>query len=210
MLATLFSGFFAIACGIAANLLTPSVRRALALDVPLLQSPRPQVWTETERPTDIDFQRAKNRQRLKELLAQCYFYGMSYYALFAALYLPLRFKEFGSRTALELSSTRIPIEFTILSEQFVVFAIVGAFVLCIPCWSLAVKMAAFVARIWHKYQEVNAVRFGSFITLAMLLFAFVISGHWIFLLYPKNSYLGSVLIPFMGMLVAAGFASSRR
>jgi hypothetical protein len=210
VLATLFAGLFAIACGVAANLLTPAVRRALALEIPQLPSPRQQNEPEPESPPDIELLRGQNRRRLNEFLAQSYFYGVSYYAMFSALYLPLKFKTLGPESVLELSKTRIPIERVVPSEHFMTFALVGAFILYIPCWSLAVNVATLVARIWHNYQEVNAIRFGAFMTLAMLLFAFVICGHWIYLLYPRNSYLGSVLMPFMVMLFVAGFASSRR
>lgn len=159
---------------------------------------------------DMEVMRARNRKKLKELAALCFYYCFSFYALFAAFYLPLQFKQFGVARVLDLGNTRLPLSGSVPSEKFMWIAIVLALALYIPCWLTSVKFADFVARIWHRYREVTAIRHGAFITIGMFLFAFLVAGHWIYVLYPRYSYLSSVATPFLAIFLIAGFASSRK
>lgn len=185
-------------------------RKALGFSLeplPPLQEPEPIVSGSSG---ELEARRESNRKRLVELVAQVYFYGASFYVLFAAIYLPLSFKNFGTPKSLDFLSTRLPLDLTLASHNFSTVALVAAFTLYIPCWLLSIKVASLVARIWHNYQEVTPLRFGLFITLSMFLFGFLICGNWIYILYPQNSYVMSVLLPFVIILLAAGFASSRK
>jgi hypothetical protein len=166
VLQAIVSGLLAIVCGIAANLLTPAARKALGFrpEPPPEATKAEQVSEETDE--NIEAHRAANRRRLSELVAQCYFYGASFYVLFAAIYLPLGFKHFGSSGPLNFATTRIPIQGVLPSANFATLAAVIALLLYVPCWLFAVQVASRVARIWRSYQRVTFIRFGAFITLA--------------------------------------------
>lgn len=210
MLQAIISGVLAIVCGIAANLLTPAARKALGFrPEPPPKAVKIQQVPEVES-DNIEARRAANRRRLSELVAQCYFYGASFYVLFAAIYLPLGFKHFGASEPLDFTTTRIPIHVALSPDHFATLAAVVALILYVPCWLLAVRVASGVARIWRNYQQVTSIRFGAFITLAMFVFGFFICGNWIYLLFPQNSYLASVIYPFVAILFVAGVASSRK
>jgi uncharacterized protein (DUF486 family) len=209
MIKIIFGGIFAIACGVAANLLTPDIRKLLKSDIP--ESPPTSDRKKREMADsndDIEKRRERNRKKLNEIITLCVFNGFSFYVLFGAIYLPIHFKKMGS-DIFELSTTRLPIDISISSDHLITICLGFALLLYIPCYLISVKIASFAKRLVLNIQEVSSLRLRGFVTLSMFLLAFLICGHLIFILNPEDTYLSSVSFPFLALLIFGGFISRR-
>lgn len=212
MLEAILGVISAIVLGVAGNLLTPYVREFLSLppekEVPPTPTPSDSP-EEPEEPEDVEAARIRNRVQLHALFWQAYLYGISFFFIYMAIYLPLSFSAPINGT-LDLSQTRIGIQRFIAQEHFATLAALLAFGLFAPLWLLAQKIAQGVAVIWRRFYYVGPIRFGAFATLSVALLSLVLAGHVIYLLFPSKSYTDAVLLPFILFLVISAFAASRK
>ncbi|MDH2917750.1 MAG: hypothetical protein PXX73_00955 [Sideroxydans sp.] len=210
MLEALLGVVSAIVLGVAGNLLTPYVREFLRLPPereeppPSTTSPRP-----PQEPEDIETARARNRELLHALVWQVYLYGVSFFFIYMAIYLPLSFSA-TLHGVLDLSQTRISLDRVIPKEKFATLAALFAVALFAPIWLLAQKIAQGVASVWSRFAHVGPYRFGAFATLSVALLSLILAGHVIYLLYPSKGYADAVLFPFIAFLLVGGFAASRK
>ncbi len=209
MLEAILGAISAIVLGVAGNLLTPYVREFLRLQPEKEAPPSPTQPTTPQEPEDIETARARNRAQLHALVWQAYLYGISFFFIYMAIYLPLSFSA-PMNGQLDLSHTRIGIDRFIAQEKFATLAALLAVALFAPLWLLAQKIAQGVAAIWRRFYYVGPYRFGAFATLAVALLSLVLAGHVIYLLYPGKSYTDAVLLPFILFLVVGAFAASRK
>ena len=84
-----------------------------------------------------------------------------------------------------------------------------AILLYYPLLMGAQRIAYYVAQAWNQLHKVTPFRFSSFVVLAFIGLCLLLSGHCIFLLYPKYSYLEVISIPFLITLIGIMYASSR-
>lgn len=210
MLEALLGVISAIVLGVAGNLLTPYVREFLRLPPEREEPPHPFVSPGAQQePEDIEAVRARNRELLRALLWQVYLYGVSFFFVYMAIYLPLSFAA-SLYGVLDLSQTRISIDRVIPQEKFATLAALLAVALYAPIWLLAQKVAQGIAAIWRRLSYVGPYRFGAFATLAVALLSLVLAGHVIYLLYPSKGYFDAVLFPFILCILVGGFAASRK
>jgi len=209
MLEAILGVVSAIVLGVAGNLLTPYVREFLRLPPEKEAPPSPTQPTTPQEPEDIEIVRARNRAQLHALVWQTYLYGISFFFIYMAIYLPLSFSA-PINGQLDLSHTRIRIDWFIAQEKFAILAALLAVALFAPFWLLAQKIAQGVAAIWRRFYYVGPYRFGAFATLSVALLSLVLAGHVIYLLYPSKSYTDAVLLPFILFLVVGAFAASRK
>ncbi|MFL1465952.1 hypothetical protein [Marinobacter sp. HN1S83] len=212
MLEAVIAGLAAVALGIAANILTPHVQEKLSLQRPTNPSPPvPRVAPSPDSSDeDLAAWRAKNRSKLNLFSWQVYVYGVSFFAMFAAINIPLTWVAGIGTKALDLETTRLSLNLVLQSEQFSTVSAIGAMALYIPCWYLSQKVANLITAITLRYSDVNETRYAAFVGLGMFFMALIVAGHTIFLLNPDNSYLASVVAPFLAVLVIGAFISGRR
>jgi len=185
------------------------VREFLSLP-PEREAPPPHIPPDTSRaPEDVEAARARNRAQLHALVWQAYLYGISFFFIYMAIYLPLSFSAPINGT-LDLSQTRFGVQRFISQEYFSTLAALLAFAAFAPLWLLAQKIAQGVATIWRRFYYVDPIRFGAFATLSVALLSLIIAGHVIYLLFPSKSYSDAVLLPFILFLVVGAFAASRK
>ena len=210
MLEALLGVVSAIVLGVAGNLLTPYVREFLHLPAEREEPPTSTTPSKPPQyPEDIEVDRARNRELLHALAWQVYLYGVSFFFIYMAIYLPLSFSATLHGT-LDLSQTRISINHIIPQEKFATLAALLAVALFAPIWLLAQKIAQGVAFVWSRFSHVGSYRFGAFATLSVALLSLILAGHVIYFLYPGKSYADAVLFPFIACLLVGGFAASRK
>ncbi|QBB68902.1 hypothetical protein ELE36_00095 (plasmid) [Pseudolysobacter antarcticus] len=209
MLAAILGALSAIVLGIAGNLLTPYVREFLRLPPEKEAPPLPTPSTTPQEPEDIEAIRARNRAQLHALVWQAYLYGVSFFFIYMAIYLPLSFAA-PINGQLDLSHTRIRLDWIFAQENFATLAALFAVSLFAPLWLLAQTIAQGVAVIGRKFYYIGPYRFGAFATLSVALLSLVLAGHVIYLIYPNKSYTDSVLLPFIVFVGVGAFAASRK
>lgn len=212
MFEAIIGGIVAVALGIAANILTPHIQDKLRLNKPKNPPPPEAAEPPDENATDEELEawRARNRRKLELLFWQVYVYGASFFAMFAAVNVPLNWAAGIGAEALDLEATRLSVSFILGSDKFSFVSAVVAMALYIPCWYVAQKVADLATAIALRYTSVNEVRYGAFVALGMFFMALLVAGHAIYLLNPVRGYIESVVAPFMVLLVVGAFASSRR
>lgn len=209
MLEAILGVISAIVLGVAGNLLTPYVREFLCLLPEKEAHPLRTQPTAPQELEDIEAIRARNRAQLHALVWQVCLYGISFFFIYMAIYLPLSFSTLINGQ-LDLSHTRIGIDRVIAQEKFATVVALLAVALFAPLWLLAQKIARGVATIWRRFYYVGPYRFGAFATLFVALLSLVLAGHVIYLLYPSKSYTDAVLLPFTLFLVVGTVAASRK
>jgi len=212
MIEAVIGALFAVALGIVANILTPHVQEKLSLPRP--QNPVPPKTRPAPRPdsTDEDLAawRAENRSKLNLFSWQVYVYGVSFFAMFAAINIPLTWVAGMGTQPLNLETTRLSLNHVLQSNQFPTISALGAMILYLPCWFLSQKVANLITSITLRYSDVNETRYAAFVGLGMLFMALLVAGHTIFLLNSNSSYLASVVAPFVAVLVIGALVSGRR
>ncbi|WP_286271633.1 hypothetical protein [Thalassotalea hakodatensis] len=211
MLEAIIGGVVAIALGVAANIITPHVENKLKIRLPDHPSK-----TENFEPNknasddELEVWRANNRRNAQLLFWKFYVFGASFFAMYLAVFLPLSWSAGISENSINLAGSRLGFDYTVTRDNFSTVATIFAMILYIPCWYVAQKIADLITSIAHRYGAVNEIKYGVFIALGMLFMALLVAGHMIFILNPSKSYIESVVLPFIVLLIVGIFASSRR
>ncbi|MDO8772022.1 MAG: hypothetical protein Q7K57_25610 [Burkholderiaceae bacterium] len=195
------------------NLLTPTFKDKIGFkDYELPERPQaPLINEEDEESLEL------RRQYMKE---QWEIYSWNFFLLFvlfsfitSALTLPVVFKTNFFSNALECGATR----FVMLCDGIawspdsikpclVTLVIFWALVI----WYLAQNLTFPLARYIHiNCRRVDLIFFKRIHAMVIMLLAFFLAGHWIYVLSPTIGYGWAVALPFI-MIGAAGVFSSRR
>lgn len=198
------------------NLLTPTAKKILRWpaepDTPT-RIPLPEI-KEQEFVTDEEKEiiREYNRQRLDRIGRLIWIHLSTFLVLFAALYLPLMWKSMPGEN-ITLSSTRLAFlgfDYAISHQRIGLLSVLVSLLLYIPIWTLSQHIGHLVATVWDHVSKVTVNRYTSLIALSAFGLAFIVAGHWVFILFPQNSYLYSVGLPFFAIAMAGIFSSGRR
>lgn len=202
-----------IVLNIVSNLLTPAAQRLLRWPAEL-DNPQPiappkmkEIPSEEER----ELIRAYNRDRLETAGRILWIHGITLFVLFGAFYLPLLIKTMSNQD-ISLSATRLAIvglEGAFSHEGIGWLSLALTLLFYLPLWLLSQPIGHFVATIWDQIQEVSPLRYASLIALSFFSLSFLVAGHWVYVLFPKNSYLMSLAFPFLAVF-GIGVLSSKR
>lgn len=200
---------------IVGNLLTPTAKKLLHWPVEPDQPvplPIPDVGEATLR-TDEEKEaiREYNRQRLARVGRLLWIHGITFFILCIAFYLPLKLRM-PQNADLAFGDTRLAafgLDCVFNHQQVGLISVAFALLLYVPIWFLSQPIGHFVATLWDQVSKVSPARYVSLIALSFIALVFVVSGHWIFVLFPKNSYLFSIGLPFVAV-AAVGALSGRR
>ncbi len=209
----MFEFLLSILSGIIGNLLTPTFKDKIGLkDYKPPELPQAQLVDE-----DDEESLELRRQYVKE---QWEIYGWNFFLLFVlfafvtfALAWPVALKTSLFSQPLECGATRFsmlcdgsywPPEATKLC--LVTLVIFWAFIL----WYLAQYLALPTARYVHiNHRRVDLIFFKRIHAMIIMLLAFLLAGHWIYVLTPTISYGWAIALPFI-LVGGAGMLSSRR
>lgn len=205
-----------IVTSIIGNLLTPSVKklfsRWITFDVPedLKEPTAPPHPEPTPNLSEEEQERirAYNRERLQAISWLIFLYGFTFFFLYQTIALPMSIKLLGAGH-FNLADTRIGFTADMSQESIRWVAWPVAIVLYYPFLMGAQRIAYYIAQAWNQLQEVTPFRFTSFIVLAFISLCLLLSGQWIFLLYPKYTYFQAVSLPFIITFIGIMYASSR-
>jgi hypothetical protein len=203
-----------IVLNIVGNLLTPAARQLLRwpaepdnpqpIAPPSVSSPLPE--------EEKELIRAYNRERLERAGRILWIHGITFFFLFAAFYLPLLVKTMPNQDIL-LSMTRfgsLGLEGTFSRDGVGWLSLVLTLALYLPLWLLSQPIGHVVATIWDQVQRVSPTRYASLIALSFFALSFLVAGHWVYVLFPKNSYLMSLGLPFFAVFGIGALSSNRR
>lgn len=63
---------------------------------------------------------------------------------------------------------------------------------------------------WMQLQKVTPARYASLIALSFFALSFIVAGHWVYVLFPNNTYLMSLALPFLAVFGIGYLSSNRR
>lgn len=199
---------------IVGNLLTPTAKRVLRWPAEP-NDPHPLSPPElVERPTEDEKEciRAYNRERLERASRIMWIHGITFFFLFGAFYLPLLLKSMPN-VDVPFSATRLAIlglDLSFNHDKVGWLSFDLAILFYVPVWLLSQLLGHFVATIWDQLQKVTPARYASLIALSFFALAFIVSGHWVYVLFPNNTYLMSLALPFLAVFGVGYLSSNRR
>lgn len=202
--------------GIVGNLLTPTAKRFLRWPVEPDAPTRLPLPNIKERAVVSDEEkegvRAYNRQLLAKVGRLCWIHVITFMFLLAAFYLPLMWKSMPGRDIV-FSSTRLAIfgiERAFDHQRIGLLSMALALLFYVPVWFLSQPIGHAFATAWDHINKVTPERYPSLIALSFIAVAFLIAGHWIFVLFPQQSYMFSVGLPFIAVAAVGVLSSARR
>lgn len=201
---------------IVGNLLTPTAKRILRWPAePDSPSPLP-IPDVKERafPSEAEKEavRTYNRQRLARVGRLFWIHATTFLFLLAAFYLPLMLRSMPGKD-IALSDTRLAvlgIDSAIDHQRIGLLSLTLSLLLYVPIWFLSQPIGHFMATVWDQLNKVTPARYASLIALSFIGLAFLVAGHWVFVLFPQNSYQFSVGLPFIAVGVVGFLSSGRR
>jgi Na+-driven multidrug efflux pump len=200
--------------GIIGNLLTPTAKKLLRWPVEP-NDPQPLSAPEAVDVPSEDHKeliRAYNRARLERASRIILVHGLTFLFLFAAYFLPLTLKSMWNKD-IDFSTTRfavLGIHLIIDHEQTAWLSLAATLLLYVPVWLLSQSLGHVVASMLDHIHKVTPARYMSLITLSFFALSFVIAGHWIYLLFPSNSYLMSLALPVLAVFGVGYMSSNQR
>lgn len=156
--------------------------------------------------------RAYNRQQLEQIGRLIWIHGFTFMCLFVAFYLPLLWKSMPA-TDVEFAATRLAVlsqKLAFKHEHIGTTSLLFALMMYLPIWFLSQTVGHFIATVWDHLNKVSPTRYASLVALSFIALAFLIAGHWAYLLFPQNSYVYSVTFPFVAVGLFGYLSSSRR
>jgi hypothetical protein len=196
------------------NLLTPTAKKILRWPAepndPQPFSP-PEI-TESLSEDHKELIRAYNRERLERASRIIWIHGITFFFLFGAFYLPLLLKSMSSLD-IPFSATRLAIldlDMSFNHERTGWFSFALALLFYVPLWLLSQSLGHVVSTIWDQLQKVTPARYASLIALSFFALSFIVAGHWVYVLFPQNSYLMSLALPFLAVFGFGYLSSNRR
>ncbi len=201
--------------GIVGNLLTPSAKRLLHWHAEAPNDPTPLAPIASGEPEVDDAYkeqiRAYNRARLSRASWIIWIHGFTFFLLFAAFYLPLMWKPTPGQDVL-LVATRLAFigDWSFRGDRLAALSLLLALLLYVPIWLASQPIGRLIAGLWDQLYRVTPKRYMSLIVLAFFALTLLVAGHWIYLLYPSQSYVGALMLPIVLFAVVGYFASARR
>lgn len=205
--------FISVTLSIIGNLLTPTAKRILRWPAEP-NDPQPLSPPELVEPSSENNKeriRAYNRERLERASRIIWIHGITFFFLFGAFYLPLLLKSMPN-VDIPFSATRLAIlgwDLSFNHERVGWLSFALALLLYVPLWLLSQPLGHFVATIWDQLQKVTPARYVSLIALSFFALSFIVAGHWVYVLFPSNTYLMSLALPFLAVF-GIGYLSSNR
>lgn len=196
------------------NLLTPTAKKVLRWPAEP-NDPYPLFPPELIEPPSEDHKeliRAYNRERLERASRIMWIHGITFFFLFGAFYLPLLLKSMPNLD-IPFSATRLAIlglDLSFNHERVGSLSFAFALLFYVPLWLLSQPLGHFVATVWDQLQKVTPVRYASLIALSFFALSFIAAGHWVYMLFPNNTYIMSLALPFLAIFGIGYLSSNRR
>jgi len=200
--------------GILGNLLTPTAKRLLRwpaepdeptrLPIPIIKGH----VTNDEKEAIREY----NRQRLEQVGRLVWIHSITFLFLFSAFFLPLLWRTMPGKDV-DLAETRLPTfgaDIALDHQHIGLLSLGFTLLLYVPVWLLSQPVGHFFATVLDQIHQVTPTRYASLIALSFVGLSFLVAGHWVFVLFPQNSYLSSVALPFVAVGVVGFFSSARR
>ena len=199
------------------NLLTPYTKNIFKWPEPERGSgketieERPEATAE-EKPDDKEHIRRKNRERVIAISQLIFLYGYTFFVLYISIYSPIGFGLFGDNVFL-LSETRLfwlcdNCDFTTENQTHI--AAITAIVLYYPVWLLAQKLAIIIERVLDNITKLTTMQYTALLVGIFFVISLFIAGNWVYLLYPKFTYLESIGLPFVVVIIGVLFILSNK
>jgi len=150
-----------------------------------------------------EHQREINRARLVAISQLFFLYGYTFFVLYISIYSPIGFGLFGNKTLL-FSDTRFywlceTCSFT--SENQTHIAAIAAIILYYPVWLLAQKLVIYIEKILDNITKITSTQYTALLVGVFFVISLFIAGNWVFLLFPKFSYLEAIGLPFVVVII---------
>ncbi len=202
-----------IILGIISGLLTPHARRWLRWTFTPHKIGQLELDIEAIKPVQSSEEkeeiRAHNREQLNAVRKFAFLYGVTFFFLFIAVYMPLGWAMLSTE-GLFFVNTRLVwlcANCSIGREVQTIFSVVIAVLLYVPVWLLSQFISSLIATVFDHINQVTPSKFMGILVFVFLGISLLVAGHWVFLLYPKYSYLQSLGIPFVAVLLGGAFAT---
>jgi hypothetical protein len=199
--------------GIISGLLTPHARRWL------LWSYTPKKITEIDlgvnnleppqTPEEMEQIRAQNREKLNAVLKFIFLHGSTFFLLFMAVYMPLGWAILPDGELLFINTRLnwVCSSCTIVSDTQSVFSFTVSGLLYVPAWLISQLISSPVATVLDHFHKVTPNKYMGILMFIFLGVSLLVAGHWVFLIYPKYSYLQSLGIPFIAIFLGGVFVA---
>jgi len=158
-------------------------------------------------PDDKERIRKRNRERITALSQLIFLYGYTFFVLFISFYSPIGFGLLGDN-AFPLSETRLywlceGCAFT--KENQTHISAISALILYYPAWIIAQKLGVLAERVIDNFTKLTSTQYTLLLVGIFFVISLFIAGNWVYLLYPKFTYLEAIGMPFfvifVGMLI---------
>ncbi len=188
------------------NLLTPYTKNIFKWPKPKKsdsEALEKQSVASEEAPDDKESQREKNSARLVAISQLFFLYGYTFFVLYMSIYSPIGFGVFGDNILL-ISETRLywlceTCSFT--SENQTHIAAIAAIILYYPIWLLAQKIVIYIEKILDNITKITSTQYTAILVGVFFVISLFIAGNWVFLLYTKFSYMESIGLPFLVVII---------
>jgi len=189
------------------NLLTPYTKNIFKWPRPINAEVEPLkdhlVAPEEEIPDNKEFQREKNRAKLVAISQLFFLYGYTFFVLYISIYSPIGFGVLGDNI-LPFSETRLywlceTCLFTTENQTHI--AAIAAISLYYPIWILAQKLVTYIEKGLDHITKITSTKYTALLVGVFFVISLFIAGHWIFLLFPKFSYLEAIGLPFIVVII---------
>ncbi|MCE4553804.1 hypothetical protein [Pelomonas cellulosilytica] len=200
--------------GIVGNLLTPTAKRVLRWPAEIPDDPTLLAPLSEQSELDDAYKeqiRVHNRARLNRAARILWIHAFTFFALFAAFYMPLMWKATPGHDV-ELAATRLSLlsGWSFRGDRLLELSLLLASAFYAPLWLISQPIGNLIATAWDQLYKVSPARYASLIGLAFMAQSFLIAGNWIYLLYPNQSYVDALMLPVVLVLIGGYFGSARR
>ena len=154
-------------------------------------------------PDDKEKIRARNRERFTAFSQLTFLYGYTFFVLFISFYSPLGFGLFGDNI-FPLSETRLywlceNCAFT--QENQTHISAIAAIILYYPVWLIAQKLGVLIERVIDKVTKLTSTQYTFLLVGVFFVISLFVAGNWVYMLYPKFTYLEAIGLPFLVVIV---------
>ena len=213
MIVTIGSIFSGVLVGIIANLLTPYIKKKFQPKIKIKQKPTiTNIQPESKNDQSIETWREFNKRKLCNNLVAIFFYGASYWVLFYAFFMPLSFYSFPDGINVNLTNSKIPINYIINEKNIYIICMVLAiftFFILIPFIKyLTNRLCGFL---W-KYIEITQLKYNAIFLLITFFMSTFLMGNIHYLLHIDATWWNSIkyYLLILPALVFVAFAAGKR
>jgi len=217
----MFEALWSIILGIIGNLLTPPFQKFFSRwlnfnpakpSAPLSSLPPSKKPVPAYSKAQQAKIRAHNRERFQAISGLIFLYVGTAVVLYGGLAVPMYFKVLGGHgmgaQGFNLVDTRLGWDVWVPQDSIKWVAIAFAALLYLPLLLFAQRLAHIPKYVVTRFYSLKPLQMIGFVLMSFCAIALFVSGHCVFLLYPKLTYGQSLLIPFVTTIAGIALAEN--